>query len=163
MKSTLLTTWGLMSALCTTACSTTAQEKAIAPTVPATLAKTCLELRFADAAAISAPMLIQFPAYDGPFAALPETQAPAASPYDAPMPLNISYSPTAQGHATISLQNYNTEATLALNFATPHSGQAQLTWKKQDAAPFTASATFSLKASPAERVRLILPVFPAGK
>lgn len=163
MKSTLLTTWGLMTAICTTACSTSAPPAA-STTAPATLAKTCLELRFADAAAISAPMLIQFPAYDGPFAVLPEAEtATATTPYDAPMPLNISYAPTAQGRAAISLQNYNTKATLSLNFATPQSGQAQLTWKKQGAAPFTASATFSLRASPAERVRLILPAFPAGK
>lgn len=163
MQSSLLTTLGLMSAICTTACSTTAQEQAAAPTAPGTLAKTRLELSFADAAAVSAPMLIQFPAYAGPFAALPEAEAASASPYDVPMPLNISYTPTAKSRAVISLQNYSTEATLTLNFTTPHSGQAQLTWKKQGTAPFTASATFSLKNSTTERVRLVLPAFPAGK
>lgn len=153
--------WVLIATLLTPACSTSVSPAA-SSTAPATLAKTCLELNFADDTVASAPMLIQFPTYTGSFAALPETQAAATSLYDAPMPLNIAYTPTTQGRAIISLQNYNTEATLTLYFTTPHSGQAQLSWKKQGAAPFTASAMFRLKDSPAERVRLVLPAFSAG-
>ena len=154
--------WVLIATLLTPACSTSASPGA-SSTAPATLAKTCLELHFADDTVASAPMLIQFPTYTGSFAALPETQAAATSLYDAPMPLNIAYTPTTQGRAIISLQNYNTEATLTLYFTTPHSGQAQLSWKKQGSAPFSASAAFSLKNAPTERVRLVLPAFSTGK
>lgn len=163
MKSFILPTLVLLATI--PACTSAPQEKtAPGATAPPTLAKTCLEVYFSGSSASSAPMLIQFPTYAGSFAALPEKDTEAAtSPYDAPMPLNISYTPSAHSEAIISLQNYNTQATLALQFSTPHSGHAKLTWQQQGAAPFSANAPFTLKSSPSESVRIFLPAFPAGQ
>lgn len=134
---------------------------------PASLAGTYVELSFVEPgqdASLNEKMGIQFPLYDGTFAVLPENgMPPSASPEDASMPLNITYKAASQASAVISFQNYNTDATLHLYFTTPRSGKAQLVWKKRGSAPFASDAVFELKASPVERVSLMLPKFPFGK